>query len=123
MELKLFPRENFDKSSISTMSQLINLAEGLLDKYDITIPKFIEFYDNLDLFIKRILTQVESYGLTKKQAIEFIKASLNSGTYGTFSIEENSIIEMNFNPYFKLFYPSIVTIKLNWLHEDIYSRV
>jgi len=113
MELKLFPRENFDKSSISTMSQLINLAEGLLDKYDITIPKFIEFYDNLDLFIKRILTQVESYGLTKKQAIEFIKASLNSGTYGTFSIEENSIIEMNFNPYFKLFYPSIVTIKLN----------
>ena len=117
--LKLFPKENFDKESINTMNKLIEIAKNLLTKYEIKVPKSIEFYDNLDLFIKKILQQVKNYGLTEKQSIEFIKASLNSGAYGTFNIEENSIIEMNFNPHFKLFYPSIHFLNL-LIHESLH---
>jgi len=119
MKLKLFPKENFDKCSINTMNQLISLSEDLLNKYSVTIPKFVEFYDNLNLFIKRVLPQVKSYRLTEKQSREFIKSSLNSGTYGTFDIKKNSIIEMNFNPHFKLFYPSIHFLKL-LIHEALH---
>jgi hypothetical protein len=119
MELKLYPKENFDKDSINTLHQLIKIAKDILNKQDISTPKIVEFYDDLDLFIKKILPQVESYGLTEKQSREFIKASLNSGTYGTFDIKENSIIEMNFNPHFKLFYPSIHFLKL-LIHESLH---
>jgi len=119
MILKLFPKEKFDNGSIDTMNQLIEIAKNLLDRYGVVVPKFIEFYDNLGLFVKRILKQVKEYGLTEKQSIEFVKASLNSGTYGTFNIEENSIIEMNFNPHFKLFYPSIQFITL-LIHESLH---
>lgn len=119
MKLKLFPVKNFDKGSIDTINKLIKLSEDLLNKYDISVPKFIEFYDDLNLFIRRILPQVKNYGLTEKQSIEFIKASLNSGIYGTFDIKENSIIEMNFNPHFKLFYPSIHFFQL-LIHESLH---
>ncbi|MFA5061365.1 MAG: hypothetical protein WC494_03555 [Candidatus Pacearchaeota archaeon] len=119
MKLKLFPIENFDNESIGTIKKLIKISEDLLDKSDISVPRFIEFYDELELFIKRILPQVKDYGLTEKQSKEFIKASLNSGTYGTFDIKENSIVEMNFNPHFKLFYPSIHFLKL-LIHESLH---
>lgn len=119
MILKLFPKENFDKGSINTMNKLIEIAKNLLTNQNIDIPKSIEFYDDLGLFIIRILPQVKNYGLTEKQAIEFIKASLNSGTYGTFNTEENSIIEMNFNPHFKLFYHSINFLNL-LIHESLH---
>lgn len=119
MELKLFPKESFDNGSIETINKLINIAIKILNDLEINIPKDIEFYDALDLFIKRILSQVKDYGLTEKQSVEFIKASLNSGTYGTFDIKKNSIIEMNFNPHFKLFYPSIHFLNL-LIHESLH---
>lgn len=119
MKLKLYPKENFDKGSINTINQLIRISEDLLKKYEISLPKFIEFYDDIDSFIKRILPQVKNYGLTEKQSIEFIKASLNSGTYGTFDVKKNSIIEMNFNTHFKLFYPSIHFLQL-LIHESLH---
>ncbi|HLC78273.1 MAG TPA: hypothetical protein VJH92_04055 [Candidatus Nanoarchaeia archaeon] len=102
MKIKLIPKENFDKKSIETITKLVGIAENLLKSLDVDVPDSIEFYDELDPFIKRILSQVEGYGLTSKQAREFIKASLNSGTYGTFDIKDNTIIEMNFNPYLSL---------------------
>lgn len=119
MKLKLFPKENFDKESLNTMNKLIKIAEELLNNLNIIIPSSLEFYDDFETFIQRILPQVQHYGLTKKQSIEFIKASLNSGSYGTFNIKENCIIEMNFNPYFKLFYPSIHFIRL-LIHESLH---
>ena len=97
MNLILFPEKNFDTKSIKTMNKLIRIAEKLLSKWRVPSPKNIEFYDTIDLFIKRILFQVKAYGLTEKQSKEFIKASLNSGSYGTFNIKNNSIVEMNFN--------------------------
>ena len=125
MILKLFPKENFDKESIETINKLIEIAKNLLTKYGINIPNSIEFYDDINLFIDRILQQVIDYGLSRKQAVEFIKVSLNSGTYGTFNIEENSIIEMNFNPYFRTFYHSIHFLNLlihESLHLFLYSK-
>lgn len=126
MELKLYPKNSFDNNSIKTMNKLINIAKKELIELRISLPKEIEFYDDLNLFIKRILPQVKNYGLTENQSEEFIKSSLNSGTYGTFSIKDNSIIEMNFNPYFKTFYPSIHFLKLlihEALHLFLYSKL
>lgn len=119
MQLKLFPKESFDKDSTETINKLIEISIKILNKLKIDIPKSIEFYDDLNLFIKRILSQVKNHGLTENQSIEFIKSSLNSGTYGTFNIEDNSIIEMNFNPHFKTFYPSIHFLKL-LIHESLH---
>lgn len=112
-------KESFEEQTIGNINKLIKISEKLLIKWGIDIPKRIEFYDSIDLFIKRILPQVIKYGLTKKQAIEFIKASLNSGSYGTFSIKDNTIIEMNFNPNFKKFYPSIHFLNL-LIHESLH---
>jgi len=126
MKIKLCPKDSFDSSSIETINKLIDIAKKRLDKVGISSPKTVEFYDDLDLFIKRILPQVKNYGLTENQSEEFIKSSLNSGTYGTFNIEDNSIIEMNFNPYFKTFYPSIHFLKLlihESLHLFLYSKI
>jgi hypothetical protein len=126
MELKLFPKESFDKGSIETINKLIEIATKILHDLEIKPPRYIEFYDDLNLFIKRILPQVKNYGLTENQSAEFIKSSLNSGTYGTFSIKDNSIIEMNFNPHFRTFYPSIHFLKLlihESLHLFLYSKL
>jgi hypothetical protein len=126
MKIKLYPLKNFDKKSINTIKQLTEISKKLLIKFKIKIPKAIEFYDDLDLFIKRILLQVKNYGLAEKQAKEFIKSSLNYGTYGTFDIKKNTIIEMNFNPHFKFFYPAIHFIKLlihESLHLFLYSNI
>jgi len=126
MKLKLVPIENFDKESIKTINRLIKISEDCLKNLNIDSPDYIEFYDELDLFIKRILPQVKNYGFTEKQAIELIKVSLNSGTYGTFDIKRDSIIEINFNPHFRLFYPSIHFLKLlihESLHLFLYSKI
>jgi len=126
MKIALYPKDSFDNNSIETLNRLIDIAKNKLNELEIPSPKEIEFYDDLDLFIKRILPQVKNYGLTGNQSKEFIKASLNSGTYGTFNIEDNSIIEMNFNPYFKTFYPSIHFLKLlihESLHLFLYSKI
>ena len=126
MELKLFPKESFDKGSITTMNQLIKIAEVLLSKWEIVPPKAIEFYDSIKLFANRILPQVKEYGLSEEQSREFINTSLNSGSYGTFNIKDNVIIEMNFNPYFKTFYPSIQFLRLlihESLHLFLYSKL
>lgn len=125
MKSILVPEKNFDKKSIETINKLVNIARDILGNLNINLPKSIEFYDELDAFIKRILPQVKDYGLTEKQSIEFIKASLNSGTYGTFDIKDNSIIEMNFNPHFRLFYPSTHFLNLlihESLHLFLYSK-
>lgn len=119
INLRLFPKEEFEKDSIKSINKIINHAEKLLEKWEIPIPESLEFYDSLEIFINRILNQVENYGLTKEQSKEFVKASLNSGTYGTFDIKDNSIIEMNFNPYFKGFYPAIHFLKLI-IHESLH---
>ena len=126
MKIALCPKDSFDNNSIGTLNKLIDIAKKKLNELGISSPKKIEFYDELHLFIKRILPQVKNYGLTENQSKEFIKASLNSGTYGTFNIEDNSIIEMNFNPYFKTFYPSIHFLKLlihESLHLFLYSKI
>ena len=126
MKIKLFPKDSFDSKSIETINKLMDIAKNKLNEIGISLPKEIEFYDDLNLFIKRILPQVKNYGLTENQSKEFIKSSLNSGTYGTFNIDDNSIIEMNFNPYFKTFYPSIHFLKLlihESLHLFLYSKI
>ncbi len=126
MKILLIPKESFNKDSINTISKLTNIAENILFDWHIPPAKEIEFYNDLALFIQRVTPQVQKYGLTKNQAVEFIKTSLNCGTYGTFDISKNAIIEMNFNPYYKLFYPAIQFLKLiihESLHLFLYSRI
>lgn len=126
MKINLIPRGNFDKQSVETINKLGDISNKLLSKWKVPLASSIEFYDQVDLFIKRILPQVKNYGLTRKQAEEFIKASLNSGSYGTFDIKRNTIIEMNFNPYFKGCYPAIHFLNLiihESLHLFLYSKL
>lgn len=126
MNIRLIPKKSFDKESINTINKLVKIAGILLSKWNIPIAKNLEFYNSIDLFMKRITLDVKKYGLSKEQSVEFIKASLNSGSYGTFDIKKKSIIEFNFNPYFGGFYPSVQFLKLlihESLHLFLYSKL
>ena len=126
MKITLIPEENFDKKSKDTIFLLVHIAEIELKKFEIRIPKEIVFYDMINPFIKKIINQVKAYNLSENQASEFIKASLNAGTYGTFDIENNQIVEMNFNPYFKTFYPAVLFLRMiihESLHLYLYSKL
>lgn len=126
MRLKLFPKENFDKESVNTLKKLIGISKEILINNRVHVPKSVEFYDDISLFLGRVFPQAIDYGLTKEQAREFIKISLNFGTYGTFNIKDNAIIEMNFNPYFRKFYPAIHFLRLlvhESLHLFLYSKL
>lgn len=99
MELKIIPTHTFKKEEKRQIQEIIKIAEKLLIKNKIPLPSSIIFYNSFSKFIRKVLPEVQEYGFNKKVAKEIIKCSLNNGTYGTIDYSNNSIIEMNFNPF------------------------
>jgi len=89
----------------------------LLKENNISTPKDIYFYNSFEKFIEKVLPEVENYNFSKEISREIIKCGLNNGTYGTLNFKENAIIEMNFNPFKKGFYPSLEFLEL-LVHES-----
>ena len=89
----------------------------MLKENNISTPKDIYFYNSFEKFIEKVLPEVENYNFSKEISREIIKCGLNNGTYGTLNFKENAIIEMNFNPFKKGFYPSLEFLEL-LVHES-----
>jgi len=101
MKLRLIPKSSFNKNEEENLKKIVIFAECLLKKNNIPLPKQIYFYNSLQKFIKKVLPEIKNYGFNKNISKEIIKCALNNGTYGTINFKEDSIIEMNFNPFNK----------------------
>jgi len=126
MDLKIIPKTPFKERDIEHLKKIILFAEKLLNKNKISIPKKIYFYNSFEKFIKKIVTEVETYNFGKEVSEEIIKCTLNNGTYGTLNFEEDAIIEINFNPFKNGFYPPFEFLELlihEALHLHLYKRL
>jgi len=126
MKLNLIPKSNFKKEDIKNLRKIISIAEGILKKNKMAIPKKIYFYNSFEKFIKKVLPEVKKYGFNKRISEEIIKCALNNGTYGTLNFKEDTIIEMNFNPFKKGFYSPIEFLALivhESLHLHLYKKL
>ena len=99
MELLISPPGSIKKSDLGKLNKIVSFAKKLLEKNNILLPQKILFYNSFDEFIKKVLPEVENYGFNRETSEEIIKCALNNGTYGTINFQEDSIIEMNFNPF------------------------
>lgn len=122
MKLKIIPKIPFKEKDIKYLKKIILFAEELLKENKISIPKRIYFYNSFEKFIEKILPEVEEYGFDKKTSKEIIKCALNNGTYGTINFNENSIIEMNFNPFKNGFYHFLEFLELI-IHESLHLHL
>lgn len=122
MELIIYPNNSFKISEKKQLQQIINFAEILLQKNNIKIPEKIYFYNSFSNFIKKVLQEVKNYGFDEGTSKEIIKCALNYGTYGTINYQENSIIEMNFNPFNKGEYSSSEFLELI-IHESLHLHL
>jgi hypothetical protein len=122
MELIIRPDDSFNKNEKKSIIKIILFVEKILEKNNIQIPKIIYFYNSLEEFIEKILPEVEEYGFDKKTSKEIIKCALNNGTYGTINFNENSIIEMNFNPFNKGTYYTNEFLELI-IHESLHLHL
>ena len=122
MKLIIFPNESFSELEKKGLTLIIKFAEKLLLKNKIGIPHKIYFYNSFSDFIEKVLPEVENYGFDGKISKEIIKCALNNGTYGTINFKENSIIEMNFNPFNNGEYFSIDFLKLI-IHEALHLHL
>lgn len=122
MKLIIIPNDSFKKSEKKQLQKIINFAEILLKKNNIKIPAKIYFYNSFSEFIKEVLPEVKNYEFNKETSKEIIKCALNNGTYGTINFEEDSIIEMNFNPFNKGEYSSLDFLELI-IHESLHLHL
>jgi len=107
MKILLVPKLSFDRETKKSIKTIVSLSEEIMKKEGIPLPRSLEFFNSFDEFRKRVLKSVMDYGFSRKIAENFINASFETGTYGTYDFRSNSIIEMNFNPFYRLFYPAI----------------
>ena len=117
MNLKIISKIPFKKKDIENLKEIVSVVEKLLKENNISTPKDIYFYNSFEKFIEKVLPEVENYNFGKEISREIIKCGLNNGTYGTLNFKENAIIEMNFNPFKKGFYPSLEFLEL-LVHES-----
>ncbi len=122
MELITVPNDSFNKPEKEDINNIIFFAEKILKKNNIPIPKRVYFYNSFDEFIKKVLPEVMGYGFSKEISEEIIKCALNNGTYGTLSYQENSIIEMNFNPFNNGEYSAAEFLEL-LIHESLHLQL
>ena len=122
MELIIYPDNSFKNSEKENLNKIINFSKNLLQKNNINLPNKICFYNSFSTFIKKVVPEVESYGFNKKTSKEIIKCALNHGTYGTINYKDNSIIEMNFNPFNKGQYSSLEFLELI-IHESLHLNL
>lgn len=122
MELIIYPHHSFKIPEKKQLQQIINFAKILLQKKNIKIPDKIYFYNSFSEFIKKVLQEVKNYGFDEETSKEIIKCALNYGTYGTINYQENSIIEMNFNPFNKVGYSSSEFLELI-IHESLHLHL
>ncbi len=99
MKLIIIPKKSFRRAERKDIKKIIRVAENFLKKNNISIPRKIYFYNSFSEFVKKVLPEVENYGFDKETSKEIILCALNNGTYGTINYQENSIVEMNFNPF------------------------
>ena len=63
MKLIILPKSSFRKPDIKNLKKIVFIAERLLKKNNISIPKKIYFYNSFREFIKKVLPEVKNYGL------------------------------------------------------------
>ncbi len=119
MKLIIYPENSITNSERNEIKKISSLAEKLLLKNNISIPNKIYFYNSFQEFIKKVIPEIINYGFDKKTSEEIIKCALNNGTYGTINFNENSIIEMNFNPFHDGEYSSLEFLEL-LIHESLH---
>jgi Lhr-like helicase len=122
MELTVNPKNSFKELEKKGIRKIILLAEKLLKGNKISIPKKVYFYNSFKEFVKKVIPEVKNYGFDEKISGEIIKCALNNGTYGTIDFKENSIIEMNFNPFNEGKYSSIDLLELI-VHEALHLHL
>lgn len=126
MDLKIIPKVPFKEKDFENLKKIILIAERLLRKNNVSIPEKIYFYNSFEEFIKKVSFEVENYNFSEKVSKEIISCALNNGTYGTINFEENSIVEMNFNPFKEGFYPTLEFLELlihEALHLHLYKKL
>ena len=121
MKLIIYPKDSMSGSE-KNLKEIISLASKLLQKNNILLPEKIYFYNSFQKFIKKVLPEVKNYGFNENTSKEIIKCALNNGTYGTINFKENSIIEMNFNPFNKGIYSSLDFLELI-IHESLHLHL
>ncbi len=122
MKIFISPQNSISESQERDLKIIVKLAEKLLKKNNITIPKKIYFYNSFERFIEKVLPEVKDYGFDEDISIEIIKCALNNGTYGTINFKEDSIIEMNFNPFKGGGYSSLDFLELI-IHESLHLHL
>ncbi|HNZ52064.1 MAG: hypothetical protein BWY36_00440 [Candidatus Diapherotrites archaeon ADurb.Bin253] len=122
MKLIVLPNNSFNESKKEDLNKIIFFAEKLLEKNDIPLPEKIYFYNSFEEFIEKVIPEVIGYGFSKEISKEIIKCALNNGTYGTLNYQENSIIEMNFNPFNKGEYSADDFLEL-LIHESLHLQL
>lgn len=122
MELIIVPKDSFTKKEKKDLTKIVLIAKNLLIKNEIPLPNKILFFNSFKEFNKKIITEVINYGTTKEIANNIINCALNNGTYGTIDLKENSIIEMNFNPFNKGNYPAKEFLELI-IHETLHLQL
>jgi hypothetical protein len=122
MDLKIIPETPFKEKDFENLKKIILIAEKLLKENNISIPTKIYFYNSFEKFIEKVLPEVENYNFNEKVSREIIRCALNNGTYGTINFEENAIVEMNFNPFKKGFYPTLEFLEL-LIHEAVHLHL
>ena len=121
MKLIIYPKDSMSGSE-KNLKEIISLASKLLQKNNILLPEKIYFYNSFQKFIKKVLQEVKNYGFNENTSKEIIKCALNNGTYGTINFKENSIIEMNFNPFNKGIYSPLDFLELI-IHESLHLHL
>lgn len=122
MKLIIFPKDSFTKKEKRRIKEILILAKKLLKKNKITLPKKIYFFNSFSSFIKKVIPEVKNYGFDEELSKEIILCALNNGTYGTINYNENSIIEMNFNPFNKGEYLAEEFMELI-IHESLHLHL
>jgi len=122
MKIIISPENSITRFEKKEIDKIANFAERLLKNNKITLPSKIYFYNSFEEFIKKVLHEVINYGFDKETSEEIIKCALNNGTYGTINFDENSIIEMNFNPFHNGKYSSLEFLEL-LIHESLHLHL
>lgn len=122
MKLIISPKKSISNSEEKDLKKIIKLAVKLLQKNKISFPQKIYFYNSFQDFIKKVLPEVKNYGLNENISNEIIKCALNNGTYGTINFKEDSIVEMNFNPFNKGEYSSLDFLELV-IHDSLHLHL
>lgn len=122
MRLILIPKDLFKEKEKKELQKIISFAKNLLEKNKISLPNKIYFFNSFSNFVKKVLPEVKNYGFNEDISKEIILCSLNNGTYGTIDYKDNSIIEMNFNPFNKGKYSSKDFLELI-IHESLHLHL